>query len=140
MISDEEGNNLALFYPKAERLKEKKDQITFISDEDHLVQVGIWNRYTTKHAIEPHTHLPLERQTIGTHEMFYVESGRIIAYIFDAKNRPCDKIEMNQGDILVQLAGGHTFEILEDETSVIEVKNGPFMGRAADKVLIEVEQ
>ena len=37
------------------------------------------------------------------------------------------------GDFAVLLAGGHGYEIQEDDTRIIETKNGPFLGVDLDK-------
>lgn len=140
IFHDKEGKELVLFYPKSSRTTADKDKINFISDDDHLIQIGIWNEYKKDHNLVAHAHLSVHRQTLFTHEMFYVESGSIRAYIYDNNNKPIMKLDMLPGDILVQLSGGHTFDVLEEGTTVIEVKNGPFMGRSVDKMPIEVEK
>ena len=42
--------------------------------------------------------------------------------------------ELNEGDLAVFVYGGHGYEILEDDTKIIETKNGPFTGVENDKV------
>lgn len=140
IFHDKEGKELFLYYPKSSRRLVDKDKINFISDSKHMVQIGIWNEYSKNHKLIAHTHLSVERSTVGTHEMFYVESGKIRVYIYDDNLKPFLKLDMLPGDILVQLSGGHTFDVLEEGTTVIEVKNGPFMGRSADKMPIEVKK
>ena len=44
-----------------------------------------------------------------------------------------------QGDTIILLAGGHGFNILED-TKMIEVKQGPYLSQAEDKVLLEIKE
>ena len=39
-----------------------------------------------------------------------------------------------KGDTAVFAYGGHGYEILEDDTQIIEAKNGPFTDVATDKV------
>ena len=43
---------------------------------------------------------------------------------------------LTQGDISITLKGGHTFEILEDDTIVYEFKTGPYEGVELDKKFI----
>lgn len=38
------------------------------------------------------------------------------------------------GDLAVFAYGGHGYEILEDNTQIIESKNGPFTGVEKDKI------
>jgi len=40
------------------------------------------------------------------------------------------------GDASFTLEGGHTYEILEDNTLVYEYKTGPYEGQALDKKFI----
>jgi hypothetical protein len=38
-----------------------------------------------------------------------------------------------QGDVLALFNGGHGYEVLEDNTRVLEVKNGPYLGPEVDR-------
>jgi hypothetical protein len=38
---------------------------------------------------------------------------------------------------MVLLAGGHGYEILEDNTKILEVKNGPYLGASEDRKRIQ---
>lgn len=139
LIKDENEKPIALVYRRS-LLDEppKKDSIEFISEPDHFVQVGLWHSYSKDHKILTHKHNPSQRVSTITHEMFYVESGSILVWIYDDELQALDKVILTKGDILVQLAGAHGFEVLEDGTTVIEAKNGPFQGTAADKTRVEL--
>ena len=43
---------------------------------------------------------------------------------------------LKEGDASFTLYGGHTYEILEDNTLVYEYKTGPYEGQKLDKVFI----
>ena len=43
---------------------------------------------------------------------------------------------IKKGDCSMTFEGGHTYEILEDDTVVYEYKTGPYTGQANDKVFI----
>ena len=43
---------------------------------------------------------------------------------------------LKQGDASFTLYGGHTYEILEDDTLVYEFKTGPYEGQILDKEFI----
>ena len=43
---------------------------------------------------------------------------------------------LEQGDASFTLYGGHTYEILEEETIVYEYKTGPYEGQELDKRFI----
>jgi len=62
-----------------------------------------------------------------------VRAGRIKAEIFDTADQKLSELEAGAGDILVLLRGGHGYEIMEDGTQVLEIKNGPYVGANADR-------
>ena len=40
---------------------------------------------------------------------------------------------VGQGEMLILLESAHGYTILEEDTTVLEIKNGPFMGVEKDK-------
>ena len=44
-----------------------------------------------------------------------------------------EQFVLNTGDLAVFAYGGHGYEILEDDTQIIESKNGPFIDVDTDK-------
>ena len=44
---------------------------------------------------------------------------------------------LKQGDASFTLYGGHTYEILENDTLVYEYKTGPYEGQRLDKEMIK---
>lgn len=138
LMKDSDGNELYIIYRKEDR-KKGRDVLDFFSEPNHSIQCGIWCNYNTAHEIKPHRHNAVEKTVPRTQELFYVESGKILAYIYDNWDRPWSKEILHTGDILIQLSGGHTFEILEKDTNVIEVKNGPYGGKDVDKTVINVK-
>ena len=65
--------------------------------------------------------------------MLYVRKGRILARIFDLQDQPAATFEAGEGDVVILLRGGHGYDIIEDGTQVLEVKNGPYLGADADR-------
>jgi len=43
------------------------------------------------------------------------------------------ELVIGTGDVAILLRGGHGYEILEDGTEVLEVKNGPYVGADRDR-------
>ena len=84
-------------------------------------------------SLSPHIHNHVPRTTGHTQEFIFVRKGRLLTRIFDKEQKPVTEIEMEAGDMLVLLSGGHGYDILEDDTQVIEVKNGPYPGAEADR-------
>ena len=43
------------------------------------------------------------------------------------------ELEVKGGDVIILLRGGHGYDILEDGTQVLEIKNGPYVGPDKDR-------
>ena len=54
--------------------------------------------------------------------------------LFSDKCEYLEEYELKEGDLAVFVYGGHGYEILEDDTKIIETKNGPFTGVKNDKI------
>ena len=84
-----------------------------------------------------HTHNEVHRDVAWTQEVIFVKKGSIKAEIYDLSNKKVQDIICNVGDIIVLLRGAHGYHILEDDTQVLEVKNGPYVGAELDRVRIK---
>lgn len=109
-----------------------KDGLGFFSDDQDFIQVGAWG-YGSGKLLKAHIHNAVPREVQWTQEVLYVRAGRIRATVFDIAERPVTELVGAEGDILVLLRGGHGYEILEDGTQVLEVKNGPYVGAELDR-------
>ena len=69
--------------------------------------------------------------------MVYVKSGSMLATIVDQEMNFVEEIILNEGDMAIMAYGGHGYKILEDNTKIIEAKNGPFVSVEVDKVKYE---
>ena len=101
------------------------------STVDEILQVSALSLAKNK-VVKSHLHKPIVRGTIGTQEAWIVISGKIRAEIFDINK---DKISENilmSGDCIVLYRGGHSMQVLEDDTVIYEVKNGPYLGAEND--------
>ena len=59
--------------------------------------------------------------------------GAIEARIFDLDLVPVETLTVKQGEMLILLESAHGYTILEEDTTVLEFKNGPFLGADKDK-------
>ena len=107
------------------------DRTTFLTPPEATLQVG-YVVYGAGQEIARHTHLPVARQIVGTAEVLLVQRGRCEVDVYADDRRLVDTRELAQGDVLIALGGGHAFRLLED-TVLLEVKQGPFVGDAASK-------
>ncbi len=103
----------------------------FLTPDDCNLQVG-HVVYAAGGEIARHMHLPIERHIIGTTEVIVVERGRCEVDVYDARRTVVATRELCAGDIVIAVAGGHGFRVLED-TVLLEIKQGPYPGGGADK-------
>ena len=79
----------------------------------------------------------IPREANITQEMVYVKSGSMLATIFDQEMNFIEEVILKEGDMAIMAYGGHGYKILEDNTKIIEAKNGPFVSVEVDKVKYE---
>ena len=105
---------------------ESPSETTFITDPEANLQVG----YVVKAAgedIARHDHKKVERHIAGTAEVLVVREGSCEIEFYDEQRSFLEATKVSAGDVVVMLAGGHGFKILED-TVFLEVKQGPYPG------------
>jgi len=106
--------------------------LNFFSIDSEFIQVGTWC-YESGKELLAHSHNKVERQVFWTQEVLYIKKGKIKADIFNLESKKVGEFIGNSGDVLILLIGGHGYQILEDETQVLEVKNGPYLGADIDR-------
>ncbi len=104
----------------------------FYSKDEEFIQVGTW-RYNSGKSLLQHIHNPVERQVDRTQEVLYIKTGSIMARIFSLDEQFITELTVMEGDTLILLNCGHGYEILEDNTQVLEIKNGPYLGAEVDR-------
>lgn len=107
------------------------ERTTFLTPDDCNLQVGRVV-YPTGGAIPRHMHLPVERRIVGTTEVLLVERGRCSVDIYAEDRSVVATRELGAGDMLIAVAGGHGFHVIEDMV-LLEIKQGPYIGDAATK-------
>ena len=111
---------------------ELKDGLSFFTEDDDFIQVGGWN-YPKGKSLASHIHNDIPRLVGRTQEFIYVIRGLIKVSIYDDNDTFLEELYLKTNDFLVLFAGGHGYEILENNTQVIEVKNGPYLGADVDR-------
>ena len=99
---------------------------TFMTPGDFKQQVG-FIVYSAGSEIPRHVHRPVERQLHDTSEVLVVRRGRCEVDIYNDERVLVAVRKLQMGDILILVAGGHGFRMLED-TVLLEVKQGPYTG------------
>jgi mannose-6-phosphate isomerase-like protein (cupin superfamily) len=107
-------------------------ETTFITNPDLAQQVG-FVVYPAGGVIKRHIHKNVDRKNISSSEALIVREGRLEIDIFDQNKVLLATRELQAGDFVLMVSGGHGFRILE-ATVLLEVKLGPYAG-ASDKEL-----
>ena len=113
-----------------------KEGLNFFSNDDEVIHVGFWG-YDSGKKLLAHIHNEVERKVYWTQEVLFIKKGKIKARIYDTKERLVQEFEACTGDIIIALRGAHGYDILENGTQVLEVKNGPYVGAELDRKRIE---
>jgi quercetin dioxygenase-like cupin family protein len=98
----------------------------FVTPPEFKQQVG-FVVYPAGGEIQRHDHRPLERHLVGTSEVLVIQRGRCEIDIYNDDRELVATRELRQGDIILTVAGGHGFRMLED-TVFLEVKQGHYTG------------
>jgi len=110
-----------------------KPGLNFFSENAEYIQVGVWGHYEKGKELNSHIHNTVERVANRTYEALYIIKGGIKADIYDLEENFVETIEVRQGEILVLLESGHGYTIIEEDTTVLEIKNGPYLGAEMDR-------
>jgi len=111
---------------------EWKIGLDFVTDDEKFIQVGTWN-YNSGKRLDRQQHNIVERNANLTQECVFVVTGSMNVEFYSSERVFIKKVRLQQFDYAVIFGGGHAYEILEDDTKIIETKNGPFPGVDVDK-------
>jgi len=116
------------------RTKFEKDGIEFFTPDEFSQQLAYMRR-PSGYVIEPHIHNIIDRQVQLTQEVLFIKSGRVRVDFYNDNRYFLESRELFPGDVILLAAGGHGLTMLE-ESEIIEVKQGPYAGKA-DKTRFE---
>lgn len=103
----------------------------FHTDPDDQQQVATIRRGPGD-SIPAHKHNLRRREIWLTSEVFVVKTGRMAIDLYSSWGSLFKTVEAGAGDVVIIKNGGHGIRFLED-TVFVEVKQGPYHGRDADK-------
>jgi hypothetical protein len=103
-------------------------------DEEFLQISG--RKLEKKLKAKAHKHIPIERKTNITQEAWIVIEGCIKGIFYDIDDSILYETEIKKGDVAVLFRGGHSFEVLDEDTIFYEFKTGPYYGAEIDKEAI----
>jgi hypothetical protein len=90
-------------------------------------------------TFRPHKHIEKSRiyDKQIAQESWVVIKGSVRCKFYDLDDQLIAEPILYPGDASYTLYGGHTYEILEDNTIVYEYKTGPYEGQALDKTFLQ---
>lgn len=119
------------------RLDEIEGRTNIVPD-DNFIQCSTLKMEKDK-TFPPHKHIVKDRHYPEqiAQESWVVIRGSVKCILFDIDDTIIATPIIKAGDASFTLYGGHTYEILEDDTIVYEYKTGPYEGQALDKTFID---
>jgi len=84
-------------------------------------------RHPKNKVIEPHVHNLVVRQVLYTQEVLLVREGLVEVSLYNGGKEFLTSRVLKTGDLILLCGGGHSLKMLE-ETSMIEIKQGPYAG------------
>ena len=112
-----------------------ESKYNFLTGEQNPLQLGM-NFYKAGEVIKAHYHLQRKTETNSVvQEFILIGAGRALLRLYDAADQSeLTSRQMEAGDMVLLLAGGHSFDVQAD-TKIVEIKLGPYDGKSKDKVV-----
>lgn len=133
IYSKVEPNKLLHIINRVSEIEGRND----IVDDENFIQCATLRMGKGK-TFRPHKHVEKERTHTNqiAQESWVVIKGRVRCKFYDLDDSLIAEPILGVGDASFTLYGGHTYEILEEDTIVYEYKTGPYEGQQLDKVFI----
>ena len=109
----------------------EKDGIDFFTPDNFSQQLGYMKR-PKDYIIPPHVHNIVPRDVQYTQEVLLIKNGKVRVDFYDDDKNYLESSILYAGDVILLAFGGHGFQMLE-ESEIIEIKQGPYVGEM-DKV------
>lgn len=103
-----------------------EEGIHFLTSNDYSQQLAYMHHHAG-HQIIPHYHNLVPRTVHYTQEVLVIRKGKVKVNFFNMDRECIADTILTDGDVILLCAGGHGFDILE-ETEMIEIKQGPYVG------------
>ena len=105
--------------------------------EDNFIQCATLKMENGK-TFPPHKHITKDRHYTEqiAQESWIVVKGKVKCKLYDIDDQLIAEPILEEGDASFTLYGGHTYEILEEDTVVYEYKTGPYEGQELDKTFL----
>ena len=128
------SNNLIHMVKRKSDIKYERENL---SSDLEFLQCSSLNLPKGK-TFKPHKHFHrlVTHENYIPQESWVVIDGSVKCFFYDIDDKLIDTIILYPGDASFTFEGGHTYEILEDNTIVYEYKTGPYLGIELDKIMI----
>ena len=119
---ENQGEEMAMII----RSNYSEEGIHFLTPDNYSQQLA-YMHHKAGHQIIPHFHNMVSRTVHYTQEVLVIRKGRVKVNFYNTDKEGVADTILNAGDVILLCSGGHGFEILE-ETEMIEIKQGPYVG------------
>ena len=100
--------------------------IQFFTSNDLSQQLASMS-YSAGKIIPAHTHNLVRREVSYSQEALFIRKGKVRVDFYTQQQEYRKSRVLGAGDVILLIAGGHGFEVLED-LNMVEVKQGPYFG------------
>tara|TARA_R100000742_G_C4268838_1_gene87256 strand:- start:885 stop:1325 length:441 start_codon:yes stop_codon:yes gene_type:complete len=123
---------------KKEAQRNKRTERVDLVEPNQFIQCSALHLQKGK-KFKPHRHIwkELNPSIHIAQESWFVVSGRVKAFFYDVDDTLLEEIILSSGDVSFTFEAGHTYEILENDTYVMEYKTGPYEGVERDKTFLK---
>lgn len=119
---ENQGEEMAIII----RSNYSEEGIHFLTPDNYSQQLA-YMHHKAGHQIIPHFHNMVSRTVHYTQEVLVIRKGKVKVNFYNTDKEGVADTILNAGDVILLCSGGHGFEILE-ETEMIEIKQGPYVG------------
>lgn len=112
--------------------------LTFLTEDENFIQVGVWN-YEKGKILDLHYHKDFSREATRTGEAVCVIRGSLVCNLYTKEGDFLVEIPVKESEVIIQYYGAHEY-IIEEDSVIIEIKNGPYFGPEKDRVRINAKK
>ena len=118
------------------RFEQISERRTDLSPDSEFMQV-CGRKMSSGTYVPAHRHIETNRNTNLTQEAWVLLRGSVRAKFYDIDDTFLCERFLSAGDVITLYRGGHSLEVIEDDTIFYEFKNGPYYGTEKDKEKID---
>jgi len=104
----------------------KRSETEFFTPNNTFLQSGLL-KFRKSSSVDNHIHFNRFSIIRKTNEVLYILEGSAIINLFDKNKEALDSFTALSGDLVIFISGGHGL-IFNEDTKILEVKQGPYLG------------